>query len=52
MTPWLHLLFIPSVLLLGIQIGIQIGLRLAARAGDTGHAAPADEPAGIVQHAA
>ena len=33
MTPWLHLLFIPAILLLGVQIGIQIGLRMAAKSG-------------------
>ena len=29
MTPWLHLLFIPGILFIGIQIGIQVGFRLA-----------------------
>jgi len=43
MTPWLHLLFIPAVLFVGIQIGIQIGLRLAAKGGPTG---AAHEPTG------
>ncbi|MBI4266551.1 MAG: hypothetical protein HY657_19455 [Acidobacteria bacterium] len=33
MIPWLHLLFIPAVLFLGVQIGIQIGLRRAASGG-------------------
>jgi hypothetical protein len=37
MTPWLHLLFIPGILIVGIQLGIQIGLRLAASRSDAGN---------------
>jgi len=29
MTPFLHLLFIPGVLTIGIYIGIHIGMRIA-----------------------
>jgi len=41
MTPFLHLLFIPGVLTIGIYIGIHIGMRIA-RAGQDGDQAAAE----------